>query len=180
MSTKSDKKILIQSASESRTIAIGEALGRALKPGMIVALTGELGSGKTRLVKGIARGLGFMDDTLVTSPTFKLLNVYDGRQKIYHVDAYRIFNRKTLEENYSDLYIDEASASGGVVVVEWADRLRPLLKGDIEVEISITGGRTRELAIGGRAVAECADALKGFIRSASSAGRSKAKRKAGR
>lgn len=150
MKPKSDKKIILESKSERETIRIGKRIGEALPPGAVVALIGELGSGKTRFVKGLAAGLGFADASAVTSPTFKLLNVYEGRVKIYHVDAYRIFNRKTLEESYSDLYIDEASDSGGVVAVEWADRLRPLLKPGLEIEFGIAGTRTRKLVISGR------------------------------
>ena len=150
MKPKSNKKLTIESKSERETIKIGKRIGEALPPGAVVALIGELGSGKTRFVKGLAAGLGFADSSAVTSPTFKMLNVYDGRVKIYHVDAYRIFNRKTLEENYSDLYIDEASDSGGVVAVEWADRLKPLLKPGLEIEFEISGTRTRKLVLSGR------------------------------
>src|SRR6185295_9501319 len=78
----------IETTSPDQTMAAGEALGRALPAGAVVALTGELGAGKTCFVQGLVRGLGVA--TRATSPTFVLINEYRGRLAIHHVDAYRI------------------------------------------------------------------------------------------
>ena len=131
------------SNSEVQTIKIGEELGKLLKPGSIIALRGELGSGKTVLVKGIARGLDVKEEP--NSPTFVIMNAYRGRIPLYHFDLYRISGKEELEEiGYEDFFFGD-----GVTVVEWADRVEEVFPEDtIKIEITIPERRveTQNLA----------------------------------
>ncbi len=99
------------------TILFAKGLARFLKPGDLLLLYGELGSGKTTFIKGLCEGLGVPEDTLVVSPTFSLVNIYEGRYQIFHVDLYRL-----SEEEAWELGLWEALKEG-IVVVEWANRL---------------------------------------------------------
>jgi tRNA threonylcarbamoyladenosine biosynthesis protein TsaE len=96
---------------------IGRCMGAAAAPGTVLALTGELGAGKTQLAKGVAAGLGVT--SVVNSPTFVLMNEHPGRLRLYHVDAYRL---GAADEAAAAGLLDERLADG-VMVVEWADRL---------------------------------------------------------
>ncbi|MGH7901498.1 MAG: tRNA (adenosine(37)-N6)-threonylcarbamoyltransferase complex ATPase subunit type 1 TsaE [Thermodesulfobacteriota bacterium] len=120
------------SNSEELTIKIGEELGKLLKPGTIIALRGELGSGKTVLVKGIARGLDVKEEP--NSPTFVIMNAYEGRIPLYHFDLYRISGKDELEGiGYEDFFFGD-----GVTVVEWADRVEDVFpENTIKIEIKI-------------------------------------------
>jgi tRNA threonylcarbamoyladenosine biosynthesis protein TsaE len=132
----------LRSVTAEETQRAGEALGRSLQPGDVVALTGELGAGKTCFVQGVARGLGVV--TGATSPTFVLINEYRGRVPVHHVDAYRA---TTLEELMS-LGLEELFDADGVTLVEWADKLGPLLPARaIEVHITGVGDEPREITI---------------------------------
>lgn len=108
--------------SEDHTIALGEAIGRALWPGDVLAIEGELGAGKTRLVRGVCRGMG-LDESLVSSPTFVLVNHYPaptaGTTGLYHVDAYRLHGSDELDAVGWDRVMDGSS----VVAIEWASKL---------------------------------------------------------
>jgi tRNA threonylcarbamoyladenosine biosynthesis protein TsaE len=99
--------------SEAETEALGEELGRAAFPGAVLLLEGPLGAGKTVLVRGVARGLGVAG--LVTSPTFTLLDVHEGRLPLFHVDLYRVETPAELRA----IDLDEVFAAGGVTAVEW-------------------------------------------------------------
>ena len=102
------------------TEALGEALGRWLEPGDWVGLNGDLGAGKTCLVRGLAAGMQVPPECPVTSPTFTLMNVYDGRFPVYHLDLYRLTSEDDLEAiGYYDLFVDE-----GAVLVEWSERIQ--------------------------------------------------------
>lgn len=120
------------SSSEELTIKIGEELGKFLKPGTIIALRGELGSGKTVLVKGIARGLDVKEEP--NSPTFVIMNAYEGRIPLYHFDLYRISGKDELEAiGYEDFFFGD-----GVTVAEWADRVEDVFpENTIKIEIKI-------------------------------------------
>ena len=113
------RKFIFKSRSACETIALGVKLGELLSPGHVVALVGELGAGKTTIVKGIVQGLGVMDRRSVKSPTFSLVHRYEGRIPIYHFDAYR------LEGDYEMIAIgsDEMIYGDGVSLIEWADRV---------------------------------------------------------
>jgi tRNA threonylcarbamoyladenosine biosynthesis protein TsaE len=111
-----------ETASPEETLALGERLAAHLRPGDVLALYGDLGAGKTHLVKGIARGLG-ADPEDVSSPTFTLVNEYATRPPLYHLDAYRIARLGELEE----IGVEEILHGDGLCVVEWPERLGPML-----------------------------------------------------
>jgi tRNA threonylcarbamoyladenosine biosynthesis protein TsaE len=134
-----DARLTSRSAAE--TEAAGERLGATLQSGDVVALTGELGAGKTCFTQGLVRGLGVV--TRATSPTFVLVNEYRGRLPVHHVDAYRTASLAEL----LDLGLPELFADG-VTIVEWADKLEALLPaGTIRVHIAGVGEEPREIAI---------------------------------
>jgi tRNA threonylcarbamoyladenosine biosynthesis protein TsaE len=125
MSVK-DIEIITNSAAE--TIEAGKKIGASLKGGEVLALMGNLGSGKTHLIKGIALGLEARDSDPVSSPTFVLINEYtgrDGRLHIYHIDAYRI---ERIAE-FAALGFEEYCRPDAVVLIEWADKILPVLEG---------------------------------------------------
>ncbi len=114
----------------SETDHVGRALGSLLEQGHVVALIGPLGAGKTTLVKGIAAGAGVRDLRQVNSPTFVIVNEYEGHLRseplpIYHIDVYRLRGSEDLDA----IGFDEM-CRGGVVIVEWADRVIDLLPAD--------------------------------------------------
>src|SRR5947209_15941067 len=116
--------------SDEETRAIEEALGRHLESGDVVCLTGPLGAGKTTLAQGIAHGLEVED--VVNSPTFTLVQEYAGRLPVYHLDVYRLSG----PEEAADLALDEMLAAGGVVMIEWPERIAPALPADrLEVRL---------------------------------------------
>jgi tRNA threonylcarbamoyladenosine biosynthesis protein TsaE len=130
------------SDSPEATTAAGERLGAQLGAGDVVALTGELGAGKTCFVQGLVRGLGVA--TPATSPTFVLVNEYRGRLPVHHVDVYRTQSLTEL----LDVGLEELLAGGGVTVVEWADRCEPLLPPrTIRVHIEGVGEEPRRITI---------------------------------
>jgi tRNA threonylcarbamoyladenosine biosynthesis protein TsaE len=134
----------IVSTSAEATEAAGERLGATLGAGAVVALTGELGTGKTCFVQGLVRGLGAT--VRATSPTFVLVNQYRGRVPIHHVDAYRTDSMTEL----MDLGLLEMLGGEGVTIVEWADKLTPLLPPDaIHVHIAGVGDEPRTITIRG-------------------------------
>lgn len=131
------------SENESDSARLGAALGQSLVPGSIVALVGDLGAGKTFLVRSIAEALG-VDTDLVGSPTFVLIHEYAGRLPVYHFDVYRLVD---LEE-FLELGAEELLTSDGVCLIEWADRVTEALPADrLEVRITATGESTRELKL---------------------------------
>ena len=107
------------SHSPVETEALGEAWGRAAQAGWVIGLSGELGAGKTQLVKGLARGLGIT--ARVHSPTFTLVNEYDGgRLRLFHLDLYRLETREEMRS----AGLEEFLSPAGVTVIEWAERLK--------------------------------------------------------
>ena len=114
-----------RTASEAETEALGEALGRTLSPGAVVAFTGDLGAGKTAFTRGIARGLGIGDR--VTSPTFAIVNEYEGgRLPLFHFDMYRL----TSSDELFDIGWEDYLARGGVCAVEWSENVADALERD--------------------------------------------------
>ncbi len=132
------------STSPEATEAIAADLARALSPGTCIALHGDLGAGKTQFVRGLLRGLGG-DTRTVSSPTYVLLNIYQtGRMPLFHLDAYRV----TGADDLAAIGFEELLDQGGVVVVEWAGRVRALLPmGHIEVSLSTIDLMTRTIEI---------------------------------
>jgi tRNA threonylcarbamoyladenosine biosynthesis protein TsaE len=127
-------RLELTAAAPEDTVAVGDAVASLLREGDAVALTGELGAGKTTFVRGAARALGF--DGPVASPTFTLVREYQGRVRIYHVDVYRLERLQDV----LDLGLDEMVAEGGVVLVEWGDAVEGLLPDDhLLVEITLIG-----------------------------------------
>lgn len=118
------------SGSVKETVELGQRLGKLLQKGDNVCLTGGLGTGKTAFAGGIAKALGICD--YITSPTFTIINEYEGRLPLYHLDVYRIGNVDEVLETGYDEYID----GDGITVIEWADLVREILPVNrIEVEI---------------------------------------------
>ncbi len=109
------------------TEEFGKRLGNVLKKGDIVCLNGDLGAGKTTLTKSIGIGLGVSE--YITSPTFALINEYDGRLKVYHFDVYRLENIDELD----DLGFDEYFFGDGVCIIEWAEKIEGMLPKEIIV-----------------------------------------------
>ena len=134
---KNQKEIYLPTAQE--TIAFGESLAKFVKPGMIFCLTGNLGAGKTTLVQGLAKGLK-VKKTAVNSPTFVLMNIYEGRLPIYHFDLYRLDNKKEI----ALLGYEEFLFGDGLAVVEWSEKLGSLMPPEylqIALEHVDSGGR---------------------------------------
>ena len=128
-----------------KTEEIGYKLGQLVNPGDIICLIGDLGTGKTHLTKAIAKGMGITD--YITSPTFTIVNEYDGRLKLYHFDVYRVNDPDEIEAIGFDEYI----FSDGVSVIEWANYIKELIP-DEHLTISIEklqdkGENSRKIAI---------------------------------
>lgn len=133
----------LRSESVGDTRAIGVALAEALGAGDVVVLAGDLGTGKTALAQGIAEGLGVQ--ARVTSPSFMIVRVYeDGRVPLHHVDVYRLDHLQELH----DLGFEEVVDSRGVTVIEWGDRITPMLPGDrLDLRLRRTSAETREIEV---------------------------------
>jgi tRNA threonylcarbamoyladenosine biosynthesis protein TsaE len=114
-----EKSIQIITCSADETFAFARNIGEKLKEGDILALSGELGSGKTCFTGGIARGLGVDESYQITSPTFTLINEYPARHRLFHFDVYRLNDYSDLD----DLGYDEFISGKGVVVIEWAEKI---------------------------------------------------------
>jgi tRNA threonylcarbamoyladenosine biosynthesis protein TsaE len=141
------KTFTITTESDQDTIRVGQEIGRLLLEGDIIGLAGELGSGKTWLTKGIALGLGVNPKTIVTSPSFTLVNEYRGRATLFHADVYRL---GSLDEALS-AGIEETIYSGGVVVLEWADRWPEILpEQTLMVRLLILDDHRRTIILSGR------------------------------
>lgn len=122
ISTSSSLISTLHSTSEEETIAFGQRLGETLEKGSIVAFFGELGTGKTTLIKGIVQGLG-EKDTQVNSPTFSYLNIYSTKIKTYHFDLYRLKD----QQDFLSMGFDEYFDLDGICLIEWAEKIEPLL-----------------------------------------------------
>ena len=123
-------KKIYESHSYEDTSRIAAEIADTFKGGEFVAMYGDLGAGKTAFVQGVAKALGI--DRAVTSPTFTIVNEYEGRLKLYHFDVYRI---EEIEEMYAIGY-DEYISSGGVCIVEWAELIEDLFP-DEYIKITI-------------------------------------------
>ncbi len=133
------------SLSDDETFDLGRSLGRSLHGGELILLEGDLGLGKTTFTKGLAAGIGIDPDT-VSSPSFTLVHEYrDGRLPMFHVDLYRL---EQPDDEMGTLGIEEILAAGGVVVVEWGERLPPYLRrGALRVKLHDLGEGSRRIEI---------------------------------
>ncbi|KPJ61621.1 MAG: hypothetical protein AMJ46_00540 [Latescibacteria bacterium DG_63] len=129
-----------ESGSEKETLALGRRLGGLLSRGDIVGIRGELGAGKTVLVRGICDGLGIRQRT--RSPSFTFMNRYRGPVDVYHIDLYRVGDPGDL----ATLGWEEALRADSVTLIEWADRLGSLLpESSIQIDMEVTGEQTRRI-----------------------------------
>jgi tRNA threonylcarbamoyladenosine biosynthesis protein TsaE len=125
------ERVVVETHDAEETRALGARLGRQLGPGDVLCMRGELGAGKTVLAQGVAAGLGVTEP--VSSPTFNLLQQYTGRLPVYHLDAYRVSSRDEL----IDLGFPELWDAGGVVLIEWPERIAALPSSRIEVRMEV-------------------------------------------
>jgi len=133
---------ILLTASESETLDVARTLGKTLNAGAVVALTGDLGAGKTVFAQGIAESLDIREQ--ITSPTFTLINEYRGRLPLYHMDLYRLDSTREIE----DIGIVDYLYGDGVCVIEWAEKLRELMPPDaITVSLRSSGKTRREIQI---------------------------------
>ncbi|HLF94544.1 MAG TPA: tRNA (adenosine(37)-N6)-threonylcarbamoyltransferase complex ATPase subunit type 1 TsaE [Planctomycetota bacterium] len=131
--------------SPEETGALGKRVGEACPAGALLALTGDLGAGKTRFVKGLAVGLGAAREEQVTSPTFVLMNLHRGRLILAHIDLYRLEAVDLASIGFYD-YREE-----GVIAVEWADKVDERLLGDhLRVAFEVAGENSRRLVFQAR------------------------------
>ena len=140
---QSDSVLEIDSASEAETDHLGAMLASVIEPGLVIGLIGQLGAGKTRLVRATATALG-ADPTSVNSPTFVLIQEYDSRIPVYHFDTYRLRDVSA----FADLGVEEYFGGDGVCFVEWADRVDSVLPRDrLQIEVTVVGPNARRLKI---------------------------------
>jgi tRNA threonylcarbamoyladenosine biosynthesis protein TsaE len=135
--------------SDADTIEVGRKLAKLLKPPQLLILSGDLGTGKTTLVKGIAQALDAAEADEVTSPTFTLIHEYDGTQngkplKLFHLDVYRLEGERQLET----LGLDELLTPEALVLVEWGEKFKSIKKKATgEIAITSTGGDARKITV---------------------------------
>jgi tRNA threonylcarbamoyladenosine biosynthesis protein TsaE len=138
-------------ASAAETIQAGHEIAKMLAPPILLILRGDLGAGKTTLVKGIAEALGAADPNEVTSPTFTLIHEYEGKisgreqpVKLYHIDLYRIDSERQLDT----LGLDELAAEDSIVLVEWGEKFPSVVKrAQGEIVLRAAGGDAREIVV---------------------------------
>ena len=135
--------------SDADTIEVGRKLAKLLKPPQLLILSGDLGTGKTTLVKGIAQALDAAEADEVTSPTFTLIHEYEGTQggkpvKLFHLDVYRLEGERQLES----LGLDELLTPDALVLVEWGEKFKSIRKKATgEIAITSTGGDARKITV---------------------------------
>jgi tRNA threonylcarbamoyladenosine biosynthesis protein TsaE len=131
-----------ETASPDETMHIGRSLGEGLQPADTILLIGDLGAGKTCFIQGLCAGLGVQE--AVTSPTFTLINEYEGRLPVAHFDLYRLDDPESVLNLGFDEYVD----SGRICLIEWADKFLEIMPAEaIEVEIEIGEGEERRVRV---------------------------------
>ena len=126
--------------SEQETIDLGYKIGKLLEANSLIALNGDLASGKTVFTKGIGKALGIKE--VINSPTFTILKIYEGDMTLYHIDAYRLY------ENPYDLGFEEFLDAGGVMVIEWFDYIKDSIDAEyLKVDMSYVDETTRKITI---------------------------------
>ncbi len=130
-----------ETASPDETVALGQRLAERLEPGDVLALYGDLGAGKTHLVKGLCAGLGIAPEA-VSSPTFTIVNEYDGTLPVYHIDAYRIERPDEFFELGYETYV----FGDGVCLIEWPERVEALIpEHALRLRLTHGGGDIRRI-----------------------------------
>lgn len=130
--------------SEAETMAVGEAFAKTCKPGDVIALKGELGAGKTHFVKGFVRAFGLSSVT-VTSPTFTLVQEYQGTLPVWHFDCYRVKDPKEILEIGAEEYFFDQ----GICIIEWPERILEVLPNHtLFVSLTTEKDRTRRIVTG--------------------------------
>jgi len=155
--TKDDNHLTLNLPDEAATLALGARLAPALAPGLVIYLDGDLGSGKTTLVRGVLRGLGYVGN--VKSPTYTLVELYAiSRLNLHHFDFYRF----SQPEEYLDAGLDEYFQSGAVCLVEWPDKAGGyLVPADLRISLEMADGGRR---IGFEAITEAGRACLSTLR----------------
>jgi len=140
------KNIIYSTTSDGETIRLGKAVGSVLFPGDVLGVVGTLGSGKTWFAKGVGLGLGVPPETVITSPSFALVNEYEGRVPFFHMDLYRL---RGLED-FLAAGLEEVISEDGVALVEWAERCpQALPEQTVWVSFAIEGENERRIEISG-------------------------------
>lgn len=153
--------MVFQTKTPAETIRIGKSIGSQLRIGDVVALIGELGTGKTHMIKGLAAGAGVKKSSYVSSPSFTLINEYPGKIPFYHIDLFRLGMEKEAEE----LGLEEYFGGNGITAIEWADKIPSLLPKELLwIHFRYTGEHTRSIEIIGKGnrYEEMVKELKGF------------------
>ena len=128
--------------SPEETFALGQKIGSLIDDPMVLALSGDLGSGKTVFVQGLARGLDVPPDYYITSPTFTLVNEYPGRLRLFHIDLYRLDHFGDLE----DIGLHDILSNRAVVAIEWAEKLpEDFASNYIKIDFKIIDDDTRKI-----------------------------------
>jgi tRNA threonylcarbamoyladenosine biosynthesis protein TsaE len=133
--------LVVTSAGADETLALGKLFGELANPGLVVLLNGRLGAGKTCFAQGFGTGLGVSPSSPVTSPSYTLLNIHQGRLLLYHFDLYRL----SRVDDLADLGYDEYAEGEGVTLVEWADRISGSLQESVVTNIERSGDHERKL-----------------------------------
>ncbi len=131
----------ILTSSEKETFSLAKQIGKSLKGTEVILLSGELGAGKTIFAKGIAAGLDIDDVHQVCSPSYTLVNIYQAKFPIYHIDLYRLENESEIDGLGWEDFLDQ-----GIIVVEWAEKLKFDLEA-IRIEIEVLGDQKRNIRI---------------------------------
>lgn len=140
------KRLRYKTESPEGTVRLGHKLGRLLQMGDLIVLGGALGCGKTWFTKGIALGVGVSPREVVTSPSFALMNEYEGDCRLFHMDVYRL----ETPGDFLDTGLDECFDDRGIVVMEWGDKWPEILPDRrLNVKFSILGEQSRELLMTG-------------------------------
>lgn len=132
--------IKIETHSFEETVELGRKLGRLLTPGDVICLSGDLGTGKTALTNGIAKALDIT--SYITSPTFTLVNEYEGKIPLYHFDVYRIAD----SDEMFDIGFEEYINSEGITVIEWGEQITEILPKEL-IKITIKKNLARGLDV---------------------------------
>ena len=136
------RKFQVSTNSSEETQALGQKIGAIAEAGTVIGLTGDLGSGKTVLVQGLAKGLAVPDDYYITSPSYTLINEYPGRLPLFHIDLYRI---GTIEE-VEDIGLLDIVHKDNIVAIEWANRVQPdLLSDHMAIRIEVFNATSRKI-----------------------------------